>query len=158
MSLSGTSSAASGAASVIAACRLVLEKWGGSGIIAVYVYGSILGLRHRSDSDVDLAVLDRPKQPLGWTDQSVLMDEIERAVRMPIDLRMLRDCTLSHQAHILQHGAIVWIADKTAVDEYTHDILTKYESQRESRNRLWSSTLQELTSTLISPDEPRLPR
>lgn len=157
MSLSGSSLSGSEAANVIAACRLVLEKWGGRGIIAVYVYGSILGPRHRSDSDVDLAVLDRPKQPLGWADQSVLMDEIEQAIQMAVDLRMLRDCTLSHQAHILQHGEIVWIADKAVVDEYTRDVLTKYENQRESRNRLWSSTLQELMS-MMSPDEPRLPR
>ena len=143
---------------VITACRRVLESWRGEGIMALYVYGSILGPRHRSDSDVDLAVLDRPKQPLGWAGQSVLMDEIERAIQMPVDLRMLRDCTLSHQAHIVQHGAIVWIADQAAVDEYTHDVLTRYENQRESRNRVWSSTLQELMSTLISPDEPRLPR
>jgi predicted nucleotidyltransferase len=146
MPLSESSLYRSEAERVIAACRLVLERWGGKGIVAVYVYGSILGPRHRSDSDVDLAVLDRPKQPLGWPDQSVLMDEIERAIQMPVDLRMLRECTLSHQAHILQRGEIVWIADKAVLDEYTRDILTRYGNERESRDRLWSSTLQELMS------------
>ena len=146
------------AAGVIARCRGVLERWRGKGILAVYVYGSILGPRHRSDSDVDLAVLDQRNEPLRWTEQSMLMDEFERAIRMPVDLRMLRDCTLSHQAHILEHGELVWITDKAAVDEFARDVLTRYASHRERTKHVWSSTLRDLMSSLMASHEPRLPR
>ena len=158
MPSSGSSLSEIETAQVISVCRHVLESWRGGGIMAVYVYGSILGPRRRSDSDVDLAVLDQPNKPLSWADQSILMDELERATRKPVDLRILRDCTLSHQAHILEHGELVWIRDRAAVDEYARDVLTRYESQRERTKLVWSSTLRDLMSGLMTPNEPRLPR
>ena len=126
--------------------------------MAAYLYGSILGPRHRSDSDVDLAILDQLKEPLLWAEQGMLMDELERAIQKPVDLRMLRDCTLSHQAHILERGELIWIADKVVVDEYARDVLTRYEGQREHTKHIWSSTLRDFMSSLMAPDEPRLPR
>ena len=145
-------------AGVITACRRVFDCWRGKGIMAAYLYGSILGPRHRSDSDVDLAILDQLKEPLRWAEQGMLMDELERAIQKPVDLRMLRDCTLSHQAHILERGELIWIADKAVVDEYARDVLTRYEAQREHTKHIWSSTLRDLMSSLMAPNEPRLPR
>ena len=47
--------------SLVAACRSVLQREGLQG--AVFLYGSSLEQNFRSDSDVDLAVLDDSRRP-----------------------------------------------------------------------------------------------
>ncbi len=115
-----------------AACRSILERWRDRGIIAGFLYGSILGSRHRSDSDVDIALLDRADRRLGWADQSRLMDELERAIGMTVDLRMLRDTPLSHQVHVLRKGRPVWIADNGGTTAYVRSIESQYDAQHGS--------------------------
>ena len=149
---------ASTAKSAAAVCGQIFGRWQGRGIVAAYLYGSILGPRRRRDSDVDLAVLDSSQERLSWADQSKLMDELERALGQPVDLRMLRDCALSHQAHILQRGQPIWTENHAEMAEYARAIEMKYEGQQEQRRQAWSSVLRKFAARVTSPDESRLPR
>lgn len=143
---------------VTAACGRVLEQWRGRGVAAVYIYGSILGPRHRADSDVDVAVLDLEQQPLNWAGQSRLMDDLERAVGKPIDLRMLRSCVISLQAHILERGKPIWVEHPAVADDYAKDVRKKYETLREKNQKAWSSTLRGLAAKIATQNEPRVSR
>ena len=143
---------------LVSACRQVFECWHDRGIVAAYLYGSALGPRHRSDSDVDVAVLDVPHDRLSWADQSKLMDELERATGQPVDLRMLRGCLLPHQVHILKHGQPIWIASSSEADKYARLIQVTYEGEREHRWQVWSSILRTFAARMRSSDESRLSR
>jgi len=139
-------------------CEGVLERWRGRGIAAVYLYGSTLGAWQRPDSDVDIAVLDLEERPLNWTDQSKLMDELERALGRAVDLRMVRDCVLSLQAHIFDRGELVFVELPTVTETYVQALRRKYESQEGNRRAARLTTIRELTSGVGTHDEPRLPR
>jgi predicted nucleotidyltransferase len=73
------------------ACQEALRHRTPANVLAVFLYGSVLGEGFRLDSDVDVAVLDRSDERLTWTEQARLMDLLERATGHGIDLRMLRD-------------------------------------------------------------------
>ncbi|MEZ5365058.1 MAG: nucleotidyltransferase domain-containing protein [Bryobacterales bacterium] len=83
-----------------------LRRFDPAGLLAVFLYGSVQSDRQREDSDVDIAVLDLPMRRLSWADQAVIAGELERSIGRPVDLRMLRDCPLSLQAHVLREGLL----------------------------------------------------
>jgi predicted nucleotidyltransferase len=141
-----------------ATVRQLLEHWHGSGVLAAYLYGSILTERSRDDSDIDVAVLDVSDRRLGWAEQSRLMDEMERALGEPVDLRMLRDCSASHQAHVLERGLLVWTDDPARVEAYTRRIQTRYAARTPSIRRELASQLRALESRATLHDESRISR
>src|SRR5215203_901461 len=102
--------------SLLASCRSVLQREGLQG--AVFLYGSSLERDFRPDSDVDLAVLDDSRHPLSWSEQARLMDVLERALGKGVDLRVLRETSPSHQAHVLEQGQLVWSKDPDLVEQY----------------------------------------
>ena len=144
--------------SIVERCRRVLERWSGSGLSAVYLYGSILGQRHRSDSDLDIAVLDRTDRRLSWGEQSRLMDEFERALGQPVDLRMLRDSVLSHQIHVFDEGRLLWAESGDGPAGYVRAARLKFELERERKRKTGVQTLRKLAQRLAANNESAISR
>ncbi len=113
-------------------------------IVAVYLYGSVLGPRHRPDSDRDIAILDRAGDPLDWSAQSQLMDRLERETGQPVDLRMLREGTVSYQAHVLATGRRIWTGDECAARVYAEEVRSAAEGRRSTDTAEWVATLSKL--------------
>ena len=128
--------------SLVAACRGVLQREGLQG--AVFLYGSSLERDFRFDSDVDLAVLDDSRHPLSWSEQARLMDILERALGKGVDLRMLRETSPSHQAHVLEQGQLVWSQDPGLVERYSQEIRSAIQSEREHADQEWPRVLGRL--------------
>jgi predicted nucleotidyltransferase len=128
---------------LIAACGDVLQSSSPS-VRAVFLYGSSLDRLFRSDSDVDIAVLDRPEDPLTWRDQARLMDDLERATGRAVDLRMLRESSLAHQAHIMQQGRILWMRDPGEVERYSRKVLAAAREAHEKSKQEWPRVLERL--------------
>lgn len=130
--------------SLVAACRSVLLREGLQGMQAVFLYGSSLERDFRPDSDVDVAVLDDSRHPLSWSEQARLMDVLERALGKGVDLRMLRETSPSHQAHVLEQGQLVWSRDPDLVERYSREIQSDIQSERTHAAEEWPRVLGRL--------------
>lgn len=113
-------------------------------MLAVFLYGSALDRLFRPDSDLDVAVLDSLEHPLSGQDQARLMDDLERSTGRSIDLRMLRDLSLSHQAHILERGRMIWAEVPGEVERYAREILQAAGQARQRSESQWSQLLNRL--------------
>ncbi len=113
-------------------------------ILSAYVYGSVLGKRHRPDSDVDIAILDRDDAPLDRSEQAEIMDALERAIRWPVDLRMLREGSPSYQAHVLKTGRQVLELDPQAAREFASRVFSASQAQAQHIEADWAKLLQSL--------------
>lgn len=126
------------------ACREVLSHLH-LPVAAVFLYGSALGEGFRPDSDLDIAVLDG-EEGLSWGDQARLMDALERATRCGVDLRMLRESTPSHQAHVVEEGLLVWPPEPgPAVEDYTRGLLAVARGSQRTK-REWNALLARFSS------------
>jgi len=126
------------------ALRRVLESGGSEGIQAIFLYGSALDREFRSDSDIDIAVLDSVEHSLDWRAQARLMDALERATGRNVDLRLLRESSPSHQAHVLEQGRLMWTNDSGEVERYSREILAAVRQTRERSAREWPQVLDRL--------------
>ena len=131
-------------AAILRACSAALEGIDRAGIIAVLVYGSALGRHVRPDSDLDVAVLDRPESPATDATLARMMDAIERRTGREVDLRRIADLSLSHQAHVLEQGQLVWIADPQAFEATCRAVLRLNAEQRPDLDRAWPELLERL--------------
>lgn len=129
---------------LVGVCRNVLQREGLSGMQALFLYGSALERDFRSDSDIDVAVLDDARHPLSWSEQARLMDILERALGKAVDLRMLRETSPSHQAHVLEQGQLVWSQDPSLVERYSQEIRSAVQSEREQAAQEWPRVLGRL--------------
>lgn len=130
-----------------AALRRVAEKGKPSGVLAVFLYGSALSRLFRSDSDLDVAILDSRENPLDRQGQAKLMDDLERATGRGVDLRLLRASSPSHQAHVIEQGLMVWTKDPGEVAGYTREILETAHRAHERSALQWSQLLARLART-----------
>lgn len=136
-------------AKLVTVCREVLGSALPEGVEAVFLYGSALGPMFRSDSDIDIALLDRESNPLSWRDQARLMDSLERATG---HVRMLRESSPSHQAHVLEHGRLVWSRDPVELERFTRKALVAPRRQRERSELDWPQVLDRLAG--LAPRSP----
>jgi predicted nucleotidyltransferase len=127
--------------------RKVVESGDPTGILALFLYGSALNRLFRPDSDLDIAILDSPERPLSWQDQARLMDAFERATGRGVDLRLLRESSLSHQAHVLEQGRILWTREPGEVEQYARQVLEEARQARARTEAQWSQTLHRLART-----------
>ena len=123
---------------------------------AGYLYGSVLGPRFREDSDIDVAVLDSESQRLDWAEQSRLMVELEKAAGRPVDLRLLRDCSTSHQAYVFEEGLALWLSDKALVMSYRTAIIERHKEEHALNEKSWLRVLRTLARKMPEQDEPGL--
>ena len=89
------------------ACCEFFRSRNDSRLLAAFACDSVLGAYWRPDSDIDIAVLERDGSSLPWSDQDLLLDELERATRRGIDLRLMKDCEIRHQGKILRSGVLL---------------------------------------------------
>lgn len=132
---------------LVQTCRRFFEGQRDGRILGVFLYGSAMRGNSRADSDVDVAVLDAPNDRLSWGDEAWLMDALERATGCVIDLRMIRDCSLSHQAHILQEGKLIWAGDGKAIEDYRQNIVSAYSKKGEVHEQ-WLACVDRLAHQL----------
>jgi len=111
---------------------------------AAILYGSSLGPGFRSDSDIDIAVLDDAQAPLGWREQAQLMDQLERSLKRGVDLRILRDGSPSHRLHALQQGLVIWERQPGDLDRYLSEVLPESQAAHERTTQEWPHTLHRL--------------
>ncbi len=126
------------------ACRQVLVEWDDDRILAAFIYGSVLGERWRSDSDVDIAILDRAEDRLTWEDEAKLMDAFERTTEWAVDIRLLRDSSLSHQVHVLTEGRPIWTREAESVEKYSESVLQEFRRKRDGLSSHWLSLIDRL--------------
>ncbi|MFL6231925.1 MAG: nucleotidyltransferase domain-containing protein [Thermoanaerobaculia bacterium] len=129
---------------IAAIVRRVSEIESAGKILAVFLYGSALSRLFRPDSDLDVAVLDSPESPLDWSAQAKLMDSLERATGHGVDLRLLRESSLSHQAHVIDQGRMVWTRDPAEVERYIRETRTAARQGRAGSESRWAQTLDRL--------------
>jgi predicted nucleotidyltransferase len=132
---------------IAAIVRRVSESESTGKILAIFLYGSALSRLFRPDSDLDIAVLDSPERPLDWSAQAKLMDRLERATGHGVDLRMLRESSLSHQAHVIDEGRMVWTRDPPEVEHYAREARAAARQGRAGSESRWSQTLDRLART-----------
>ena len=118
-----------------------------AGMLALFLYGSALSRFFRPDSDLDIAILDDPRHPLSWQDQARLMDAFERVTGRAVDLRLLRESSLSHQAHVLEYGRRIWTGNPGEAERYAREVLEAVDQDRERSESQWSQTLDRLART-----------
>jgi len=131
-------------AEILQTVGVALESLDRTGIIAVLVYGSALGRHFRFDSDLDIAVLDRPENPTSEATLARMMDAIERRTGREVDLRRIADLSLSHQAHVIEQGRPVWVGDPQALEAARRVVLRQNAEQRPISGRAWPSLLERL--------------
>jgi predicted nucleotidyltransferase len=132
---------------LIATGRETLRALDLPSVQAAILYGSALGQGWRLDSDVDIAILDSADARLSWREQAKLMDMLERATGRSVDLRMLRDLSVSHQAHVLETGRLLWAreAQRGALEGYRREVLAAAQAQRAEFDESWPQLLGRLT-------------
>jgi len=121
--------------------RAVLQSWPGRSLVAGYLYGSALGARCRTDSDLDIAILDDVQDRLGWQEQAILMDQLERSTGYPVDLRMLRDGLPSYQKYVLNDGLLIWLRDQKAVDFFAWQVAEDVRKESERNVQGWDNLI-----------------
>jgi predicted nucleotidyltransferase len=127
--------------------RRISESESAGKLLAVFLYGSVLSRLFRFDSDLDIAVLDSPERPLDWSAQAKLMDRLERATGHGVDLRMLRESSLSHQANVIDEGRMVWTRDPAEVERYVRETRAAAHQGRADSESRWSQILDRLART-----------
>jgi predicted nucleotidyltransferase len=132
---------------IAAIVRRVSESESAGKILAIFLYGSALSRLFRPDSDLDIAVLDSPEKPFDWSAQAKLMDHLERATGHGVDLRMLRESSLSHQAHVFDEGRMVWTTNPAEVEQYVRESRAAARQGRAGSEARWSQTLDRLART-----------
>lgn len=132
---------------LIAASRETLQALAPPSLQAAILYGSALGQGWRLDSDVDVAILDSADDRLSWREQARLMDMLERATGRSVDLRMLRDLSVSHQAHVLESGRLFWLREtqRGALERFRGEVLAAARAQRAELDQDWPQLLGRLT-------------
>ena len=132
---------------LIAAGRETLRALDLPALQAAILYGSALGQGWRLDSDLDIAILDSADDRLSWREQAKLMDMLERATGRSVDLRMLRDLSVSHQAHVLESGRLLWARETQgeALEDYRREVLAAAQAQRAELDQEWPQLLGRLT-------------
>ncbi len=96
-------------------------------------------------SSPDSAVLDLAEVPLTWSEQARLMDGLERATGRAIDLRMLRESSPAHQAHVVERGLVLWMRDPAEVERYTRTVLARAREAHKRSTREWPQVLERLS-------------
>ncbi len=129
---------------ILQACSAALRGFERAEIIAVLVYGSALGRHFRLDSDLDIAVLDRPESPASEATLAQMMDAIERRTGREVDLRRIADLSLPHRAHIFEQGQPVWIGDPQALESTRREVLRQNAKQRPVSGQAWPALLERL--------------
>ncbi|MHB1128375.1 MAG: type VII toxin-antitoxin system MntA family adenylyltransferase antitoxin [Bacillota bacterium] len=95
-------------------------------VITAYVFGSRAEGVARGKSDTDIAVLLDEGMQDTFDYRMKMADELERLVRTPVDLILLREAPLLLQFQILKNGKILFDRDADQRAYYQMHVLGKY--------------------------------
>lgn len=100
-------------------------------VVAAYLFGSVAAGRHRSGSDIDVAILiDREQFVAESFDRKrlydVLLPELCRAVRGDVDLLILNDASLLVRAQVFEKGRLFYEDDSQQMAEFRAISISQY--------------------------------
>lgn len=97
-----------------------------SNILAAYVFGSRARGEGRSDSDLDVALLEAPGHALDLETEDSLRRAIAAATGLRVDLAFLRPSSPVLAFEVLAAGRRVFARDDERTDEIEEDLLRRY--------------------------------
>jgi predicted nucleotidyltransferase len=93
---------------------------------AVYAFGSRVTGEARPDSDLDLAVLLGTGRHMPVAERLAVIDRLQRAVGLPVDLIVLDEARLPVKFEIIRHGAVLWQLDRERRLDAEEEIVRDY--------------------------------
>ncbi len=117
-------------------------------VISAYLYGSQVGDRNLSTSDIDVAVyIDPEALPLSLNVELGLCVRLEEASGLSnIDLRILNEAPLSFQGEVLRQGIEIYSADegkRIRFETHTLDAFLDYLPHLEELRRAFLHSIAE---------------
>ena len=97
-------------------------------IVAVYIYGSMVGGIYREDSDLDIGILlddafrEEPLYPARLAREIKLGCDIDR----PVDVQILNHCSLRFLHQVLRNGELILSHDERKRVEFESTALCRY--------------------------------
>lgn len=110
-----------------------------SGLISVYVHGSVAKGTSRPDSDLDLALLFRYDAAV---DRIVLMQiegELESVLKVPVHIGILDRNSLVYAKEVIANGKRIYCTDSKNCDIFAMYCLAGYAELNEQRQRVIDS-------------------
>lgn len=102
-------------------------------IRAVWILGSAVTDRLREDSDVDLAIYYQPGSGMDFTEQGLLIMDLECILGRKVDLGQLSSLNLIYALQALQTGKLLFAHDPQEALEFTSRIQTLYLELKQDR-------------------------
>ena len=102
-------------------------------ILALYLLGSAAEDRLRSDSDIDIALMATPGEPLSSIEHADFAHALIYALRRPVDVGSLSLRNLVFANEALLRGFRIYSRDIDATDLYAANLLGLYLEFNESR-------------------------
>lgn len=114
-----------------------------SGMMALYLFGSVATGSENKESDIDLAFLatEKCEQKKCWNIAQVLAAKLNRDV----DLVDLKTANTILKKQIVTEGLRLWVAEgmQTAVDSYEVTIMSQYQHLQAERHSVVEGFLRE---------------
>ena len=103
---------------------------------AAYLLGSAAAGRLRSDSDVDIAVLPHPGQPLAVQERFALAAELASIMGRHVDLGSLSLANLVYAKEAVAGGRLIFERDHLVTAQFEMYTLSMYASLQEARREV----------------------
>ena len=107
-----------------------------SNLTAAYVLGSAVDGRMRPGSDIDIAVLIDAGKEISITERLRISSELEKCIKMPIDLGILTTNNLIYAREAITTGVCIFCRDKFKRDLFAATALGLYLQLREERKEI----------------------
>ncbi len=95
-------------------------------ILAAYLHGSVVKASFRRDSDVDLAILLRPRHKLSPADRLDLAADLEGVFARTVDLGMLSRGNLVYAVQVAIHGRLLFSNDTLRSERFLAECMADY--------------------------------
>jgi predicted nucleotidyltransferase len=116
------------------AARALLERH--PAIDAAYMLGSAAAGRLRPDSDVDIAILARPRHMLSVPDRLALGAELSSIFTREVDLGVLTPANVVYAKEAVTHGRLIFARDRATAARFAMHTLSMYAALQEARREV----------------------
>lgn len=103
---------------------------------AAYLLGSAATGRLRADSDVDIAVLPRHRDPMSAADRFELMGRLVEVLGRPVDLGILTTSNVVYAKEAVATGRLIFERDHRLTARFAMLALSMYASLQEARREV----------------------
>lgn len=107
-----------------------------SGLVAIYLHGSVAKGTARPNSDLDLAVLYHHECKANPVQLLELAGELEARLGQPVHLGILSLDHLVFAKEVIAYGKTIFCNDKKYCDEFAMRVLSAYAELNERRNEV----------------------